>query len=119
MDNKTYRIREFVNPADGRSLVIDTSQGLSLGALPGLEQFAAAVKPVLPLADGVVVSPGQARKLAARTRKEAALLVRADWTNALRGADFVLPPETISYIPLLTATDALDLGTVCSAGGYR
>ena len=110
MDNKLYRIREFVNPADGRSLVLDTSKGLSLGTLPGLEHFTAAVEPVLPLADGVVISPGQTRKLTARRRQDAALLVRADWTNALRSENFVLPPETINYIALLEPTDALDLG---------
>ncbi|MEW6253893.1 MAG: hypothetical protein AB1716_24875, partial [Planctomycetota bacterium] len=41
---------------------------------------------------------------------DAALLVRAGWTNALRGEDFVLPPETIFHIPLLEPADALDLG---------
>jgi DhnA family fructose-bisphosphate aldolase class Ia len=43
-------------------------------------------------------------------RQEAALLIRSDWTNALRDRDFVLPPETIKYIPLLNLADALDLG---------
>ncbi|MEW6580599.1 MAG: hypothetical protein AB1435_15580 [Chloroflexota bacterium] len=110
MDNKLYRINEFVRPADGRSLVVDTSAGLALGAPPGLERFAPAVEPVLPLADGLVTSPGQARRLGGRTRSDAALLVRAGWTNALRGEDFVLPPETIFHIPLLEPADALDLG---------
>lgn len=110
MESKLYRINEFVSPADRRSLVIDTSAGLALGALPGLEHFAEAVAPVLPLADGIVTSPGQARRLGNRTRTDAALLVRADWTNAVRGEDFVLPPETIFYIPLLEPADALDLG---------
>jgi DhnA family fructose-bisphosphate aldolase class Ia len=110
MESKTYRLREFINPADGRSLIVDASAGLSLGPLPGLEQFAPAVEPVLPLVDGLVTSPGQAGKLPGRTRMDAALMVRADWTNALRGPDFVLPPETISHIPLLTPMDALDLG---------
>jgi DhnA family fructose-bisphosphate aldolase class Ia len=110
MDNKLYRINEFVRPADRRSLVVDTSAGLALGAPPGLEHFAEAVAPVLPLADGIVTSPGQARRLSNRTRADAALLVRADWTNALRGEDFVLPPETIFHIPLLEPADALDLG---------
>ncbi|MCL4237459.1 MAG: hypothetical protein KJ047_04345 [Anaerolineae bacterium] len=110
MDNKLYRINEFVRPADGRSLVVDTSAGLILGAPPGLERFAPAVEPVLPLADGLVTSPGQARRLSGRTRADAALLIRAGWTNALRGADFVLPPETIFHIPLLDPADALDLG---------
>jgi len=45
--SKTYRLREFVRPTDGRSLVVDASAGLSLGPLPGLERFEAAVRPVL------------------------------------------------------------------------
>ena len=108
MDTKLYRLREFVH--HGRSLVIDTSRGLTFGALPGLEKFSRAVEPVLPLVDGVVTSPGQARTLATRTREDAALLVRADWSNAQRGADFVLPPETIFHLPLLRPANALDLG---------
>lgn len=110
MDTKTFRLHEFLNPAEWRSLVVDASGGLSLGALPGLERFSEAVKPVLGLADGIVVSPGQARRLAGRSRSEAALLLRGDWTNALRGVDFVLPPETTALTPLLEPEDALDLG---------
>jgi DhnA family fructose-bisphosphate aldolase class Ia len=110
MDSKSYRLREFIRPDDGRSLVVDASAGLSLGALPGLEQFQEAVKPILPLVDGIVASPGQARRLARRTRSEAALLLRADWTNALRGPGFVLPPEITSHVNLLDPSDALDLG---------
>jgi DhnA family fructose-bisphosphate aldolase class Ia len=110
MEHKQYRLKELLNPADGRSLVVDTSNGLVLGALPGLEHFAEVLNPLLPLLDGIVTSPGQARNLGPRTRQDAALLVRADWTNALRGDDFVLPPENIRYLPLLEVTDALDLG---------
>lgn len=110
MNSKRYRMNDLLNPADGRSLVVDTSRGLVLGPLPGLEHFEEAVRPLLPLLDGIVTSPGQARKLGSRTRQEATLLIRADWTNALRGEDFVLPPETIQYIPLLDPSDALDLG---------
>jgi DhnA family fructose-bisphosphate aldolase class Ia len=110
MNSKQYRLSELLNPADGRSLVVDTSKGLVLGTLPGLEHFEEAIRPLLPLLDGIVTSPGQARKLGSRTRKEAALLVRADWTNALRGNEFVLPPETIQYVPLLDPADALSLG---------
>ncbi len=110
MNTNPYRLREWLNATDGRSLVVDTSGGLMLGAQPGLEHFTEAVKPLLPWLDGVVTSPGQARPLGPRTRQEAALLVRADWTNALRGADFVLPPDVIHYLPLLNPKDALDLG---------
>ena len=110
MDSKTYRLRELIKPADGHSLVVDASGGLSLGPLPGLEQFAPAIQQVLPHVDGLVSSPGQAKNITGRTRADAALLARADWTNALRGPDFVLPPEHISHIPLLSPSDALDLG---------
>jgi DhnA family fructose-bisphosphate aldolase class Ia len=110
MDTKTYRLREFLNTTDGRGLIVDASAGLSLGALPGLEHFVEAVRPILPLVDGLVASPGQARRLSSRVRSEAALLVRGDWTNALRGPDFVLPPETPNFIPLLDPADALSLG---------
>lgn len=110
MDTKTFRLREFFDPADGRSLIVDASAGLSLGALPGLERFSEAINPVLGLADGIVVSPGQARRLAGRSRSESALLLRGDWTNALRSADFVLPPETTALTALLEPGEALDLG---------
>ena len=110
MNNKKYRLKELFNPTDGRSLVIDTSNSLMLGVLPGLEQFREAVSPLLPLLDCIVTSPGQTRNLGTRTRQDAALIVRADWTNALRGDDFVLPPENIEYLPLLEPRDALDLG---------
>jgi len=85
MSNKPYRMSELINPADGHSLLVDTSKRLVLGTLPGLEHFIEAVSPLLPLLDGIVTSPGQARKLGPRTRQDAALLIRSDWTNALRG----------------------------------
>ena len=110
MKNKGYRLGELLNPDDGRSLVVDTSNGMIFGVLPGLEHFGKAVLPMLPLLDGIVTSPGQAGNLGTRTRQDAALIVRGDWTNALRGADFALPPENIEYIPLLGLSDALDLG---------
>lgn len=110
MESKSYRLREIINPADGHSLVVDASAGLSLGPLPGLEQFATAAQEILPVIDGLVASPGQVDNLSGRTRADAALLVRADWTNALRSEDFVLPPEHISHLSLLSPLDALDLG---------
>jgi DhnA family fructose-bisphosphate aldolase class Ia len=110
MNNKIYRLKELFNPNDGCSLVVDTSNGLILGVLPGLAYFSEAVGPLLPLLDGIVTSPGQSHNLGRRTRKEAALIIRADWTNALRSDDFVLPPEKVEYLPLLEPEDALDLG---------
>jgi DhnA family fructose-bisphosphate aldolase class Ia len=118
MEGIQYRLREFIDPADHRSIVVDTSAGLSLGALPGLEDFAGAVRPVLSLVDGVVCSPGQLRRLGERTRAEAALLVRMEWTNTLRGPDFVLPPSGTRRVPVLTPQDALDLGAVAMVTSF-
>ncbi len=110
MSNLDYRLKEFL-PASGHpALILDTSAGLSLGALPGLEDFPHAARAFSPRVDGLVCSPGQLRRLGSRTRADSALLVRADWSNTLRGADFPLPPQTAHYLPLLTAQDALELG---------
>jgi len=110
VDSLAYRLKEFLPGADRRTLVLDTSAGLWLGVLSGLEDFGMAVRPLLSQLDGLVCSPGQIRRLENRTRKEAALLVRVDWTNALRSSSFPLHPETTSYISILDAKDALELG---------
>jgi DhnA family fructose-bisphosphate aldolase class Ia len=110
MDGKLYRLREFIRSDDAHCLIVDASGGLALGVLPGLDDFGAATRSILPVVDGLVCSPGQLRRIANRTRGEASLLVRMEWTNTLRGSDFVLPPAVTKRVPLLTAQDALDLG---------
>jgi DhnA family fructose-bisphosphate aldolase class Ia len=67
---------------------------------------------------GLVCSPGQLRRISHRTRGEASLLVRMDWTNTLRGADFVLPPASTQRLPLLTVQDALDLGAAAMVSSF-
>ena len=110
MNGIEYRLQYFIDKTDQHALLVDTSAGLSLGALPGLENFAQSVGAILPLADGVVCSPGQITKLGPLQRQHAGLLVRMDWNNTLRRADFVLPSSSPQRIPILTAQDALDLG---------
>ena len=120
MDSKSYRLREFINQADGRSLVVDASGGLALGALPGFELITSALEPFLPLIDGLVTSPGQAPRFIDLIRRSDAaevpcrlsvpLLVRTDWTNAIRPKDFILPPETIHRVLLLEPSQGLQLG---------
>jgi DhnA family fructose-bisphosphate aldolase class Ia len=105
-----YRLDEFLSTTDRRGLVVDTSAGMVLGALPGLEDYETAVRRVLPAADGLVCSPGQLRRLEGTVKQDAGLLVRIDWTNTLRDASFVLPPEQPMQFPLFSARDALDFG---------
>ena len=118
MDGKLYRLREFVRAEDGRSFIVDASGGLSLGVLPGLENFGAAARSISSVVDGLVCSPGQLRRIPDRTRGEASLLARMDWTNTLRGSDFVLPPAKTQRVPLLTAQDALDLGATAMVASF-
>jgi DhnA family fructose-bisphosphate aldolase class Ia len=108
MDGIDYRLKEFLpgSPA----LLVDASAGLALGALPGLEDFENAIRPILVKVEGVICSPGQLRRLEKRTKQDAALLVRMDWTNTLRSEDFPLPPEKDIHLTLLEAGDALTLG---------
>jgi DhnA family fructose-bisphosphate aldolase class Ia len=110
MTSLDYRLKEFLPGAGRPAILLDTSAGLSLGALPGLEDFGSALRPVLACLDGLVCSPGQLRRLGNCTLAEAALLVRMDWTNTLRGPTFPLPPETASRVSILEAQDALELG---------
>ncbi len=112
MNGLDYRLMEFLQALGKPALLVDTSAGLSLGVLPGLEDFGSAVRPILSLVDGVVCSPGQLRRLNNRTRGEAGLLVRMDWTNTLRDTAFPLPLEKATHINLLDAGDALALGAV-------
>ena len=110
MNGLDYRLREFL-PVSGKPvLLLDASAGLSLGALPGLEDFSTDLRPVLPHLDGLVCSPGHLRRLKNHTSADTAMLVRVDWTNTLRGVAFPLPPETATRVSILEADDALKLG---------
>lgn len=57
-------------------------------------------------------------RLRNRSHRDAALLVRADWSNALRGPDFVLPPATPRRLPILTPRDALNLGAAAMVATF-
>lgn len=112
MSGLEYRLQEFIRPAQASRLIVDTSAGLVLGALSGLEDYEASLRPILPLVDGVVCSPGHLRWLTRRTHQDAGLLVRVDWNNTLRNEDFVIPLTSTQRIPILSAQEALDLGAV-------
>jgi len=118
MKGIAYRLLELFDPLDQRGLFIDTSAGAVLGVIPGLEDFSQAAGSMLPWIDGLVCSPGQMRRLRKRTQHEAALLVRVDWSNALRGMDFVLPPTEIHHMPILKPQDALDLGAAAMVATF-
>jgi len=106
------RMQEFFTAADQRSLIVDASAGMILGKLPGLEDFEAALRPILPLVDGVVCAPSQLHRLGTNKLQDGGLLMRMDWTNSLRDPDFVLPPVQVHHFQLFAASDASDFGAV-------
>ncbi|HLO32091.1 MAG TPA: hypothetical protein VK249_23270 [Anaerolineales bacterium] len=110
MDMYDNRLKEFLSGSRHPGLFLDTSAGLALGALPGLEDLRKAILPVLPGLEGLICSPGQLRRLASLTDSRTAVFVRVDWTNTLREADFPLPPSTPKHISILDPEDALEMG---------
>lgn len=110
MNNFNHRLNQFFPDAGRPALLLDASAGLSLGTLPGLENFSEGVRPLLAGLDGIVCSPGQLRRLEPRSRLDAPTLVRMDWTNTLRPRSFVIPTETASQVVILEPRDCLELG---------
>ena len=110
MSGIEHRLQLFIPPTDQRCLMVDTSAGLALGALPGLGNYIQAVRPILSRSDGVVCSPGQIGKLGELHKEDAGLLVRMDWTNTLRDKNFVIPVTKPQRIPILTPEEAVNLG---------
>ena len=105
-----YRLQTFIKSSDRNNLIVDASAGLILGVLPGLEDFPQVIHKIMPYVEGVVCSPGQIRKIDGMTKEDAGLLVRVDWHNTLRKAEFVIPVNKPQRVPILSAQEALDLG---------
>jgi DhnA family fructose-bisphosphate aldolase class Ia len=118
MKGISYRLQELFTPQEHRGLFIDASAGTVLGVLPGLDNFSLAVNSLLPWIDGLVCSPGHLRRIEKRTRSDASLLVRVDWSNALRSKDFILPPNAIHHMPILSPQDALDMGAAAMVSTF-
>src|SRR6266496_2079389 len=110
MDTRDDRLKKLLHGLEHPALWLDISGGLSLGPLPGLEEFSKAMPRILPSLAGMICSPGQFRRLNTIANSDAALLVRMDWTNILRDASFPLPLLTPKHHSILEPQDALALG---------
>jgi len=100
----------FLHKLENPALLLDTSGGISLGPLPGLEEFKKTIPRILPSVDGLICSPGLLHRLTEMEGSDAMPLVRMDWTNTLRDSNFPLPPLTPKHLALLEPKDALALG---------
>ncbi len=109
---KVLRLSEFINPEDGKSVILEADQGLMLGPVTGLVELDETVKNSKSEVDAIVLSPGQAGRLIQhfRGRKAPALIVRADWANVFRDETFVLPAEKVRHVTVVSASEALAFG---------
>ncbi|MEW6201856.1 MAG: hypothetical protein AB1546_07765 [bacterium] len=116
---KEYRLAELRDPASGRMLLADTSAAASIGAVRGLEDLRKAAEETREKVTGIILNPGQCERLAGLLggRGNAVSVVRVDWTNVFRGADFAVPMETPSHIKLASGEDVLEMGG-CAAMAF-
>ncbi|MFZ5515499.1 MAG: hypothetical protein ACOY90_02600 [Candidatus Zhuqueibacterota bacterium] len=106
---KAIRINDILQQ---RSLLLDTTIASSIGAPPQAEDLRAVLHSCCADFDGVIVNPGQMEHLSEELcgKNRAAGMVRVDWTNAYRDADFCLPVTDVWRIEISSAGDAMALG---------
>jgi len=106
---KAIRINDILQQ---RSLLLDTTVASSIGAPPHAEDLRTVLHACCTGFDGIVVNPGQMEHLSEELcgKNRAAGLVRVDWTNAYRDAEFCLPVTEVWRIEISSASDALALG---------
>jgi len=106
---KAIRLSDILN---NNSLMLDTTIGSSVGATPQLEDLKSVLQTCSSIFNGIVVNPGQMEHLSFELagKNRAAPLVRVDWTNAYRDADFCLPVSDVQRIEISQGDDLLNLG---------
>ena len=106
---KSIRMSDIL---DGKSLLFDTSIASCLGATPQLEDLQSILQTCANLFNGIIVNPGQIEHLSNELggKNRAAPLIRIDWTNAYRNADFCISVTDVIRVEISQADDVMDLG---------
>lgn len=109
---KNLRMAEFINPVDGKSLIIDTSLAGSNGYRGELINAKKVIPEVAQYADGIVLNPGQLEKVSQYLpgKGGATPIMRLDWTNAFRGVSYPLPVSRVERVMIASPDDGLCLG---------
>jgi DhnA family fructose-bisphosphate aldolase class Ia/Fe-S-cluster-containing hydrogenase component 2 len=109
--------RLFNRHGDGRAVCVAADHGYMSDVTPNVVNLRSIVESVIRGgADGILVSPGQAVRLAPlfQGREGPALIVRADWMNMPRlgGSNVTnaVPQRRLLHQKVLTAEQALSLG---------
>lgn len=106
---KAVRMQDILHE---RSLMLDTTIASSIGAVPALEDLKSVLRECRVTFDGVIVNPGPMEHLSSELggKNAAAPLIRVDWTNAYRDADFCLPVSEVKRVEISRAKDVMSLG---------
>jgi class I fructose-bisphosphate aldolase len=108
--------RLFNRHGDGRAVCVAADHGYMSDVTANVVQLRPITEKVIRGADGILLSPGQARRLAPlfQGRDGPALIVRADWMNMPRlGTSNVanaVPQTQLLHQKVLTAEQAVALG---------
>ena len=116
---RDLRLSEFLRPEDRRTLVVEMDRGLMLGPVQGLTRLGEALARV-DGADAVVLTLGQIKRVYGklRGRNAPAAIIRADWTNMLRGEGYVLPALDVRHVMVAEAEDIALSGAVAGAAFF-
>ena len=109
---KEIRMSKILHP-EGPAIIVAADQGLSMGALAGLEDIESGLRKVIAAGvDALILSPGQAGREAHlfKGKQAPALLVRSDWSNVARDESFPLPRKEMAHVSVSGARHAAFLG---------
>lgn len=98
---------------DGKALIVGLDSVFTLGVIENILEMRRALTRVLKLApDAIVLNKGQIVRSEGLIgdRKGPALLLMADFTNAIRSTSFILPHKKLEHVKLASPKEAGALG---------
>jgi class I fructose-bisphosphate aldolase len=115
---KTIRLGNLINPNNQHAIWLDLSITGEVGAKTSFQDLYKNIAVLGQYSDGVIVNPGLLEKAADffGGARRWTPIIRADWTNYRRPAEFCLPGKPIRRVMICDVEDALRLGAdaVCA-----
>jgi DhnA family fructose-bisphosphate aldolase class Ia len=119
LTGRDLRLAEFLRPEDHRTLIVEMDRGLMLGPVQGLVRLGEALERVKG-ADAVVLTLGQVKRVYGKLKGRTAPvpIIRADWTNMLRGEGHALPALDVKHVMVAEAEDIALSGAAAGAAFF-
>ncbi|MFH1230748.1 MAG: hypothetical protein V1709_04545 [Planctomycetota bacterium] len=110
---KEFRLAEFFDRADNRTIILDTSSLASVGLAQDMAKSWERLDEVAGQFDALIVSAAQINRLSEKFNGST-FIARLDWTNLFRMDSFVLPPTEIKHIPIVDPDDIFSFGATAA-----